>query len=63
MARFEGLTTALLQNDRMFGLCYTQLYDLEQEINGLYTYDRQAKFPPETIAAILTRPAAIEQQP
>mgnify|MGYP001465143870 CR=1 FL=1 len=63
LARFEGLTTALLQNDRMFGLCYTQLYDLEQEINGLYTYDRQAKFPPETIAAILTRPAAIEQQP
>ena len=28
----------------MFGFCYTQLYDIEQEQNGLYTYDREPKF-------------------
>jgi len=25
-------------------LCYTQLTDVEQEINGLMTYDRKPKF-------------------
>jgi hypothetical protein len=31
------------------GFCYTQLTDVEQEMNGLLTYDRQPKFPPEII--------------
>ena len=43
-ARFQGLTDALLDNRRMFGYCYTQLTDIEQEQNGLYTYDRRPKF-------------------
>lgn len=34
------------------GFCYTQLTDIEQEINGLLTYDRQPKVPPEVIAEI-----------
>lgn len=34
------------------GFCYTQLTDIEQEINGLLTYDRRPKIPPEAIAAI-----------
>jgi len=29
------------------GLCYTQLYDVEQEQNGFYTYDNQPKFTKE----------------
>jgi hypothetical protein len=32
------------------GFCYTQLTDVEQEQNGLYTYRREPKFPPEVIA-------------
>jgi beta-galactosidase/beta-glucuronidase len=28
--RYKGLTDALLDNERMFGFCYTQLYDIEQ---------------------------------
>ena len=32
--RFKGLTDALLDNDQMFALCYTQLTDVEQEQNG-----------------------------
>ena len=62
LSRFEGLTSALLQNSKMFGLCYTQLYDVEQEKNGLYTYEREPKFPPEVISAILSAPAAIESE-
>ena len=34
------------------GFCYTQLTDIEQETNGLLTYDRQPKVPAEEIAAI-----------
>ena len=46
----------------MCGFCYTQLYDIEQEINGLMTYGRKMKFDPETIAAINSQPAAIEKR-
>ncbi|ANY69020.1 glycoside hydrolase family 2 [Paenibacillus sp. BIHB 4019] len=35
------------------GFCYTQLTDVEQEINGLLTYDRQPKAPLETIRQIV----------
>ena len=34
-------TTVLLQHPRVCGFCYTQLYDVEQEVNGLMTYDRE----------------------
>ncbi len=58
--RYKGLTDALLDNERMFGFCYTQLYDIEQEQNGLYYYDRSPKFDPELFRRINTRKAAIE---
>lgn len=36
--------TKILQNCRMLaGYCYTQLYDVEQESNGFYYYDRSDK--------------------
>ena len=59
-ARFKGLTEALLQNPYISGLCYTQLTDVEQEVNGLYTYHREPKFDPEFFSAVLTQPAAME---
>jgi hypothetical protein len=34
------------------GFCYTQLTDIEQEINGLLTYDHQPKVPAEEVARI-----------
>ena len=58
--RYKRLTDVLLDNPRMFGFCYTQLYDVEQEVNGLYTYDRIAKFDMEIIRKINSRKAAIE---
>lgn len=62
LARFKGLTDALLDNPQIFAFCYTQLTDIEQEQNGLYTYDRKAKFPPEIIAAMVGRKAAVEEE-
>lgn len=59
-ARFKGLTDALLDNSCMFGFCYTQLTDVEQEENGLYTYRREAKFDPEWVKSVVSRKAAIE---
>lgn len=62
--RYCGLTDALIQNYCMFGFCYTQLYDIEQEQNGLFTYDREKKFPDEVydrIIACNTQIAAIEK--
>ncbi|HEY3418793.1 MAG TPA: glycoside hydrolase family 2 TIM barrel-domain containing protein [Armatimonadota bacterium] len=62
LARYRGLTEALLDNPRLCGFCYTQLTDVEQEVNGLYTYHRQLKFDPALIREINTQPAAIEQK-
>ena len=44
----------------MFGLCYTQLTDVEQEQNGLYTYQREPKFDPAWAKSVMGRKAAIE---
>ena len=44
----------------MFGFCYTQLYDIEQETNGLYNYDRTPKFDMNIFKEINSRKAAIE---
>ena len=60
IARFRGLADAILDNPRIMGLCYTQLTNVEQEQNGLYTYDREPKFDVEIFKQILTRKAAIE---
>lgn len=60
LSRLKGLTDALLDNSRMFALCYTQLTDIEQEQNGLYTYSRKPKFPPEIIHGIFSKKAAVE---
>ena len=59
--RYRGLTDVLLDNPSMFGFCYTQLYDIEQEVNGLYTYDRAPKFDDMSVfKAINSRKAKIE---
>ena len=58
--RFKGLTEAILFHPHMGALCYTQLTDVEQEVNGLYTYDRKPKFDPAIFHAILTQKAATE---
>lgn len=61
ISRYKGLTEALLQNKGVCAFCYTQLYDIEQEVNGLYTYDRKIKFSTDEIAAINKQIAEIEK--
>nr|WP_209973094.1 sugar-binding domain-containing protein [Paenibacillus eucommiae] len=45
MERYKAVTQPLLQSPVVQGFCYTQLTDVEQEINGLLTYDRKPKVP------------------
>ena len=58
--RYRGLTDVLLDNPKMCAYCYTQLYDVMQEVNGLYTYERVPKFVKKVIYEINSRKAAIE---
>jgi hypothetical protein len=60
MTRFQGLCDAQLDNPSLFGFCYTQLTDVEQERNGLYYYDRTPKFDVAKLHAIVAKKAAIE---
>ena len=59
--RFERLCHTLMDNKNIFGFCYTQLYDIEQEQNGLLYYDRSPKFEISKFKAILDRKAEIEK--
>ncbi|KAF1295545.1 beta-galactosidase [Enterococcus sp. JM4C] len=62
-ARYKGLTEVLLNHPQIFGFCYTQLYDVEQEKNGLYYYDRTPKFDMTRIKEINQQKAKIEEVP
>ena len=59
-ARYKGLCDAQLDNPNLFGFCYTQLTDVEQERNGLFYYDRTPKFDLKRLHASTSRPAAYE---
>jgi len=59
--RFQALCGALLDHPHMFGYAYTQLTDVYQEVNGIYTFDRRAKFDVARLRKIQARKAAIEQ--
>jgi beta-galactosidase/beta-glucuronidase len=55
LARLDGLVKALRANPVWGGFCYTQLTDVEQEINGLLTYDRRPKADLEAIKKIIAQ--------
>ena len=51
--RLEGQVRGLMSlNKNMWGWCYTQLTDVEQEQNGIYYYDRKVKYDMERIRKI-----------
>jgi len=60
--RFKGLCDALLDSPNMFGYCYTQLTDVFQEQNGVFFFDRRAKFDVDKLHAIQSRAAEIERE-
>jgi beta-galactosidase/beta-glucuronidase len=58
--RAEGLFNVLLSDPLMFGYCFTQLTDVFQEKNGIFTFEREPKFDLDRIRALHSRPAAME---
>jgi len=52
LERFRSITQAIKDTDYICGYCYTQVSDVQQEVNGLLTEDRQPKVPLEKLKAI-----------
>ena len=52
IARFDDIVSAVKALPYVCGYCYTQLTDVQQEINGLLDIDRNYKIAPETIKQI-----------
>lgn len=50
--RYHAVISAMLESPCIQGFCYTQITDVEQEINGIMTYDRKPKIDPAVIRAI-----------
>lgn len=53
--RFDEITTAIKKLPYVCGFCYTQVTDVQQEINGLMDIDRNFKVEAETIKEINER--------
>jgi hypothetical protein len=60
--RLTALTDTLLSFDYMSGYTYTQLTDVEQEQNGVFNYDRTAKFDAAKLKAIFGKEPAWFQE-
>ena len=58
--KYIQLCKAMLDNPKICAYCYTQLTDVEQEQNGLYTFSREAKFDAAKIKAAVMEQAAVE---
>lgn len=53
--RFDDITTAIKKLPYVCGFCYTQVSDVQQEINGLLDEERNFKIQPEIIKEINER--------
>ena len=51
LERLRGQYKAIAESP-IIGICYTQITDVEQEINGLMTYDRKLKFDAKKLKEI-----------
>jgi beta-galactosidase/beta-glucuronidase len=56
LERYADLVFALVGSEVVQGFCYTQLTDVEQETNGLLTFDRRPKAQTSRIREITTTP-------
>ena len=52
LERFRKITQAIKDTEYICGYCYTQVSDVQQEVNGLLTEDRKPKLPIERIKEI-----------
>src|SRR5262249_35098708 len=53
---YRAMVDALMAPGPVEGFCYTQLTDIEQERNGLLTFERRPKVDPELIRPITQTP-------
>ncbi|MFA9432232.1 glycoside hydrolase family 2 protein [Egicoccus sp. AB-alg2] len=54
LERYRELIAAVTASEVVQGFCYTQLTDVEQEANGLLTFDRRPKVDPASARAATT---------
>ena len=55
LERFDSITSSFKSLDYVSGFCYTQVTDVQQEVNGLYTINREPKVNIEEIKKINER--------
>ena len=55
LKRIEALVKAVIKSGKCTGFVYTQLTDIEQEVNGLYTWDRRPKLKAEDVKRVIER--------
>jgi beta-galactosidase/beta-glucuronidase len=55
LERYRGLMQGIARLPHSAGFCYTQLTDVEQELNGLLTADRRPKVDPRAVASVHRR--------
>ncbi|EOD48097.1 putative glycoside hydrolase family 2 protein [Neofusicoccum parvum UCRNP2] len=53
LQRIERLMRGVVQGGHSSGFVYTQLADIEQETNGLYSFDRKEKLSAEKVRAVV----------
>jgi len=53
---YRDMIGALMEVGPVEGFCYTQLYDVEQERNGLATFERRPKIDPELVRPVTQTP-------
>ncbi|KAI0523723.1 glycoside hydrolase family 2 protein [Xylaria bambusicola] len=52
LTRIDALVKAVCQGSHVTGFVYTQLSDIEQEVNGVYSFDRKEKIPAAEVKRI-----------
>ncbi|KAL4907886.1 hypothetical protein BDW74DRAFT_189278 [Aspergillus multicolor] len=53
LARLAKLFHAVVHGELICGFVYTQLTDIEQEVNGLYSFDRREKVPSDKVRKLM----------
>ncbi|KAI1368764.1 glycoside hydrolase family 2 protein [Xylaria arbuscula] len=52
LKRIDALVKAVIRGSHVTGFVYTQLSDIEQEVNGVYSFDRKEKIPAAEVKKI-----------
>jgi beta-galactosidase/beta-glucuronidase len=55
LKRVEDLIMAVVKEGHVCGIVWTQFCDVEQEMNGLYTFDRKEKIPSREMKKVIER--------